>query len=67
MALDTKNGWVDGVDQVNLEVRRHFKSLFQEPNIRRPNLDGVSFKQLLEEEKELLGAQFTNKEIEEVA
>ena len=55
------------MDQVNLEVRRHFKSLFQEPNIRRPNLDGVSFKQLLEEEKELLGAQFTNKEIEEDA
>ena len=35
--------WVENPTMIKAEVKHHFQSRFSEPNLLRPNLDGVAF------------------------
>lgn len=46
VALRVGEEWVDEVDGMKAEVKRHFEELFSESELNRPVLDGISFLQI---------------------
>ncbi|GKU89448.1 hypothetical protein SLEP1_g3583 [Rubroshorea leprosula] len=54
-----------GVTKIKEEVARYFQSLFSEEGWKRPKLDGVSFKQISQEDNELLTKGFSEEEVKE--
>ncbi|GKV04742.1 hypothetical protein SLEP1_g16855 [Rubroshorea leprosula] len=54
-----------GVTEIKEEVARYFQSLFIEERWKRPKLDGVSFKQISQEDNELLTKVFSEEEVKE--
>ncbi|WJX32289.1 hypothetical protein P8452_20632 [Trifolium repens] len=64
-ALYTPSGWVEGTGNVRNATVSFFKSHFSTEDWVRPNLDGVEFPVLTEEDNALLIAPFSIEEIEE--
>ncbi|KAH1241613.1 hypothetical protein GmHk_07G019160 [Glycine max] len=62
----SKNGWIDNVGGVKDAVRNHFEEAYWEPELDRPNLDGIEFKCLDSMESESLVADFAYEEIKVV-
>lgn len=66
VVLNAIGGELEKVEDVKLKTQNHFMSRFQEPKSRRPNFDGLAFKQLSEEESTMLEDHFLYEEIKEV-
>ncbi|GKV51072.1 hypothetical protein SLEP1_g57750 [Rubroshorea leprosula] len=57
--------WVEEPELVKKLVVKYFRELFQGESWSRPKLDGVTFKQITEEQQEWLEGPFSAEEIEE--
>ncbi|MCH80366.1 LINE-1 reverse transcriptase like, partial [Trifolium medium] len=58
--------WIQGVDNIKMEVKNHFEGNFTEEWDNRPFLHGIGFNELSEEDNYFLLQRFTKEEIKEV-
>lgn len=65
VALKVRDEWIERVDGVKVELKRHFEQLFSEADPNRPTLDGIHFPQISEQDNVMLTAPFTCEEIRE--
>lgn len=65
MDLDSYRGLLEQVEDVKVEIQTHFQHRFEEPNARRPELEGVYFMQLSLPEKCKIEERFTFKELKD--
>jgi hypothetical protein len=63
--LNTPQGWVEGLDRVRDATVSFFTNHFSKEEWVRPNLDGVVFPMLSEEDNLMLIAPFSLEEIED--
>lgn len=65
VALKVGEEWVEDVEGVKVEVKRHFEQLFSESYLSRPVLDGISFPHISENDSVGLTVPLTADEIRE--
>ncbi|MCI26998.1 hypothetical protein A2U01_0048196, partial [Trifolium medium] len=58
IALKKDDTWIEGVQPIKEEVKRHFEIFFKVNNYFRPRLEGISFSELSETEADTLIAPF---------
>ncbi|GAU25065.1 hypothetical protein TSUD_257590 [Trifolium subterraneum] len=66
VALKDGDRWVQGVDDVKAFVKNYFENNFREDWAYRPNLNGIAFQSLSEEDNLSLMAPFSIDEVREV-
>jgi hypothetical protein len=66
VALKNGEQWVEGVEEVKGYVKSYFENNFKERWVSRPNLNGIQFQSLTEEDNLLLTAPFSSEKVKEV-
>ena len=61
--LHIDGNWVDKPAVVKAAILQHFQARFAEPSLNRPNLDGVSFNVLSNNQREMMVEPFKEEEI----
>jgi hypothetical protein len=65
VALHDSDGWIQGMEEVKGMVNNFFANNFSERWVNRPNLNGIEFQTLTEDDNNLLMAPFSVVEVKE--
>ncbi|CAJ2652296.1 unnamed protein product [Trifolium pratense] len=65
VALKDGDQWIEGVEEVKGCVKNFYADYFQEKWLNRPNLNGLQFQTLSDEDNLLLMAPFSSEEVKE--